>query len=746
MGRCNRIIKTFSIILIISLLSAVFAGCGESENVGNAYRSIKSAILSSQELASNSNFELDWDEEARAVIYKSLSNKSYWSDILYDEFLNGSESANGNSPISITVANTKTLKWDTVTSYEQLENNGSIACKKIENGIRVTYFFQKYRIAVPVEYTIREDSISVSIDGNRILEDGTDYKLVSVTLTPNFCSMKNDAENGYLFVPSGCGALMNTAENSKGVRTYSAEVYGDDGARQVPTDFVADESARLPVFGASGNGKALLGIIEEGAGSAVIEAQAGNDRLGYSNVGTTFYVRGYDRFFFTYHGKSQGTTSRVNDNIIKERMTVGYYPLYGNDAGYSGMANKYREYLIANNMLTESSVDESPYSLTFLGGTGITKSILGVPKKEIKALTTFKEAESIISELSQNSSSEPVVRLMGYGDKGIRPGKIAGGSSFLSAYGSKSDLSALLSKHSKTFVDFDIVSFAKSGNGFSLIRDVSKTAIKYKAVHYAITPTRIMDEDNPYYIIARDSLDKAANKALKKSNKYGINSVSLSTLGSIAFSDYSNDNYINKNKIESDVNKIIKNIKKNNKTVAVSNANSYAVANSDVIFDTVSTCGDYSELDKEIPFYQMVYHSYKTMYGESVNTSENLDLCVVRSLAYGMGASFTLTSRYISDSDDLNEYPLYGTVYDDNKNIIGSKIFNSDFQDIYQKISKLKFINYKTLKNGVSVSTYEGGVILYSNLTETKKDSPSGELEPYSFVLGEEGKDEEIKK
>lgn len=729
-------IKVVSALLIMCFIVVACTGCGGTDVKTNAYRSIATALVPTQALAANSDYELNWDEDAKAVIYKSLEDGSYWSDILYEKFLEGSESANGNSPISITVANTKTLEWNTFTSHEQLAENGSIACKKIDNGIRVTYFFHKYKIAVPVEYVLREDSLAVSIDGRNILEDGTDYKLVSVTLTPNLCSLKNDTENGYLFVPTGCGALMNTAETPEGVRTYTGEVYGDDGARQVPYDFADDESVRLPIFGASGGGKAMLGIIESGAGSAEIEAQAGNNRLGYSNIGAKFYVRGYDRFFFTYHGKPQGTTSRVNDNIAKVKMTVGFYPLHGEKANYAGMAEKYREYLKNNKMLTNSKLSDSPYSITVLGGTGITKSILGIPKKEIKALTTFNRTAEIISELSKENNAEPTVRLVGFGDKGVRPGSIAGGSGFLSIYGSKKDLENLMDVFPNTFMDFDIVSFAKSGNGFSLSFDVSKTAIKYKAEHFAITPNRVMDEENAYYIIARDVLSKAGDKAIKKADKYGIRSVSLSTLGSIAFSDYSREEYINKNGIEKDVTALLKKVQKNKKAVAVSNANSYAAGISDVIFDVASTCGDYVDFDVEIPFYQMVFHSYKNLYSESVNMAENSASAFAKAMAYGMGASFTLTDRYVADSDDLDEYPLYGTVYEDNKDMIHSFVCKNGFMNIYKQINDAAFLDYKILENGVSESTFDNGIKLYVNLTESVQTSPQGELQPYTFAIG----------
>ena len=730
----RKVYRIISLLLIICLASASLCGCGGEANSKNGYRSIVERIIETRNLSSVSGYSLDWDDEAKAVIYTSLQDKSYWSDILYENFLEGSESGNGNSPVTITVANTKTLKWDTVTSYAEMEENGNIVCKRIKDGIRVTYFFEKYKIAIPVEYTLHKDYVNVAIDGKTILEDGTDYKLVSVSLTPNFCSMKNSAKNGCVFVPVGCGAVMNTAETSEGVRNYSGEVYGSDGARQVPTDFADDVSVRLPVFGVSGNGHALLGIIDEGAGAATVEAQAGNERLGYSNVYAKFYVRGYDRFFFTYHGKPQGTTNRINDNITRARMSVNYYPLYGGDANCSGMAKRYRKYLTDNNLLKSAQISDSPYSVTFLGGTGITKSILGIPKKEIKPLTTFSDAKNIIDDLSDNVGVSPVVRLTGYGDSGIRPGKIAGGSKFLSVYGSKSDLKELLD-YKYNFMDYDIVTFAKSGNGFSLSSDTAKTAIKYKAEHFAITPIRIMDENNPYYVISRENLFKSVNTALKKAKKYDNKSVCFSTLGSVAFSDYNDDSYIGKNKIEEDVIKILSSAKKSSELVAVADANGYAVCESDVIFDVSSTSGDYNAFDGEFPFYQMVFHSSKNLYSTGVNTDENTDASVAKAVAYGMGISFTFTENYVEDSDDLDEYQLYGTVYKDNAGIVEKSLCDNGFKKVYEATKSSELVDYKVLKSGVSLSCYENGIKVYTNLTNAEADSPTGRLKPYSFVM-----------
>lgn len=242
------IIRIIAIINILCFITLIFAGCGDTGVSNNPYRKVNAIALETQILASNNNFELSWDSEANAVLLKSLKNGKIWSDILYDAYLDGSLSANANSGILINVADTQSLKLTTIRSYSEIPENGNIVCKKIENGIRVTYFFHTYEIAVPVDYQLRDDSVLVSVNTAQILETGKDYKLLSISLAPYMCSVKNDAKNGYLFVPSGSGAIMYAAENSEGIREFKGEVYGKDATRQIPRDLNEEEEIRLPVL------------------------------------------------------------------------------------------------------------------------------------------------------------------------------------------------------------------------------------------------------------------------------------------------------------------------------------------------------------------------------------------------------------------------------------------------------------------------------------------------------------------
>ena len=728
----NNFIRIVAFALVICMISVIFVGCGDNA-VSNSYRSLSGKILDSQILAKNENYELSWDVDGKATIFKSLNEDKYWSDILYDAFLEGSISANGNSPISITIANTKTLKWDTITSYSQLESSGNILTKKIENGIRVTYFFDNYKIAIPVEYTLKEDCLNVKIDSSTILEDGTDYKLVSITVAPNLCSVKNASENGALFIPSGCGALMYTAENSDGTREYTGEVYGRDAARRNPLNLVDSQDIHLPVFGVYGDNTGIMGIISSGAESCFIEAKAGDKRLGYSTIGTVFYVRGYDEFSYTYHGKYQGITTRINEEKSGQLLSVDYYPLYGEDANYNGFANKYRNYLINNGKLNVNKTQSSSYAITLLGGTNITTNVLGVPKKELVSLTTFSESSKIISELEESIGIKPYIRMYGYGDSGIRYGSILGGKNYQAVYGNKKDITNLvnLCSDTKLFFDYEIINFSKSGNGFSVNFDTAKTAISHKAEHFPVNPLRVNDEDNIYYTISRKNLDKAADKAVNKAQKYGINNLSFSSLGSTAYSD---SGYISKFGIENDVSSIIANLTKDEHTIAVADGNLYAACSADVLFDVDIENGNWDSFDLEIPFYQMVFHSYKPMYTDSVNLSENIDIALSRSVAFGMGIGYTLTHNYVDNSDDFGEFQLYGTVYSDNKDLIYKTLVSKGYIQIYNAISSAELVKYN-ISEGLSSSLYSNGRIVYVNHTNKTINSPLGNLEPYDFCI-----------
>lgn len=728
-------ILCFASALLVLISSC--SGCKKSEKITVANRfdaDTPAESISTQTVAANDSYKLEWNDDKKCLFFTELSTGKIWSNIPYEYLLSEGTSANVNSTLNITVADVVSLQLTSIRGYSEAVQKGRIFCKKIDDGVRITYYFDKYQISVPVEYKLREDSLSVTIDTPKIAE-GSTHLLVSVSLAPFLCSARNSSENSYLLIPTGSGALMYAEETPELERTYIGEVYGNDATRPITESIANSQAVRLPVFGAKDGDSAIMGIIENNSASAFIEAMSGNFKTGYSNVYPTFYVRGYDVFDKSSYKRMTDDLIRVSQSISKEQITVGYYPLKGNDADYNGMAKRYRKYLQDNGLLKAQESAYSPYSVTISGGILTTSLILGMPTKTMKPMTSFSEAEEIIKELVKETEISPVVRLQGFGESGINYGEIAGGYDFSSKLGNEKSRKALeeACKKSSTqlFYDFDLIHFAESGEGFSYINDSAKTAVYKSAEQYAInTPLREFEYTMPYRILGRKQLSEAVERLIDMSDDKDIKNLSLTTLGSVAYSDYSDSSYISKGKIESDIKNLINSLSSKNFSIA-SGANAYAACAADLVFDAPTDNGFYNAFDEEIPFYAMVFRGSRPLYAEAVNLAADKESAVMRAAVGGYGLGFSLVKNFDISYVETGAAKLYGMVYDDNKDFIDKTV--TDYNKFYTAVENVAIDRYERISEQLSKTVFENGVVLYANHSNNAVESPLGTIDAYGY-------------
>lgn len=722
-------------VSVLFILISSCSGCNKSEKISVAKKfkaDVPAESISAQTVASNDLYKLDWDDEKKCIVLTELSTGKIWSNIPYEY---SGASANVNSTLNITVADVVSLQLTTLRGYSEAVQNGRVFCEKIENGVRITYCFDKYEISVPVEYVLRENSLLATIDTPEICE-GSSHMLVSVSLAPYLCAASNSNENSYLFVPTGSGALMYAKETTELERTYSGEVYGADATRPITEKLANDQDIRLPVFGAKNGDSAILGIIEKNSGSAFIEAMAGNSRTGYSNIYPTFYVRGYDIFDKGAYKRMTDDLIRVSQAISKEVISVGYYILSGNDADYNGMAKCYRKYLKDSGLLEAKETNPSPYSVTISGGVLTTSLILGMPTKTMKPMTTFSDAEKIVSDLVKETNISPMVRLQGFGESGINHGKIAGGYKFSSKLGSdklrKTLENTCKNNNVSLFYDFDIVNYSKSGKGFSYINDSAKTAVLKAAEQFLInTPLREFETTMPYRILGRKQLGEAVEKLAGLADKKELSNISVTTLGSVAYSDYSDISYITKGKIENDVKGFLKKLGGKSKVVATG-PNAYAAAAAGLVFDAPTNNGAYNAFDEEIPFYAMVFRGSRPLYTTPVNLEGNKEDAIIRAAIGGMGLGFSVINDFDISYMETGMAKLYGMVYEDNKEFINKTV--ADYKDFYKSVENEDIDRYEMVAENLSKTIFGNGVVLYANHSDETVESPLGNIEAYSYL------------
>lgn len=730
-------------ILLIFLMGAVCinTGCASKSNKAQSFENdALRASVASQEVAENSNFELLWDNITKCVLLKQKGNNEIWSTTPYAAYKEETTLSSLTSPISIMVAQTSSLQTDTTQASEAIDA-GTVYSKQIDNGIEVIYHFEKYKISIPVQFVLRKDCLAVTIRSAGIKER-SDYLLVSVSLTPFLCSAENKEQGAYLFIPSGSGALMYTDERADKKRVFSAEVYGNDVARQLTHVTDQNVAVRIPAFGAKRASSALLGIIDSNAEAAKIEAEAGNSRNGYSNVYATFNYRGYDIYNTHTAVTNWADYTRYSKELSTETdSTVCYYPLKSSDADYNGMARRYRQYLVDSNLLTKTENKETLYSLTIVGGMQTKALTFGFPYIKTECMTSFSEAQDIVVKALEITGTTPTVCMLGYGQSGINVGKVAGGFNFSEKFGSNQQRLDLENfcrdKNISLYTDFDLVRFNKSGEGFTSLMDSAKTATRHMAEQKSLNVQKFMfdSDQNPSHLLKRAKLGEAVSKLITIAKKKRVSGISLTALGNTAYSDYSGKRYYTKGSMAADVQSYLKQIQQNGFMVAVNEANAYAVAAADLIFDVPATDGEYNAFDYSIPFYQMVFKGVKPLYLSSINTASDWRKKLMLAASVGSGINFKLVHDYDVTYAKLAD-DLYSTTYSDVEDTLCSSV--KEYKACFEATKGKKIISYKITDSGISETLFENNVVVYANHNNYRVSFSGEEFGAYAFSVSVE--------
>ena len=685
-------------------------------------------------LAQNGNYSLEWDDTSKCVFIRENSSDTVWSTTPYDFYLSGETNYNLCSPLNIEYYNSEDGSINTANASDCIDTN-MVSAEKVENGIKVTYYFDIVEITVSATYTLRDDSLEISLNTDDFIEAGVN-KLLNVSVAPYLCSLKNsDSKSDYLFIPSGSGALMYTdVEPGDNPRTFTGEVYGNDPVRAVLTYTGKEEAVRLPVFGAVTGGNAICAIIENGEGAGTVNAIAGNPRNGYSTVYASFNVRGYNNAEL-----ETSATIILNSGFPKStEFSVGYYLLSGESASYNGFAALYRSYLENSGALKKSDEKQEAYQVTLIGGAEVNAYTLGIPHTDLLPLTTFDEAKAIIEDLKKNTEKIPQVILKGFGETGVNASKLAGGFKFSSKLGGNNDIEEL-EKYCKDngipiYVDFDVVFFAESGNGFNRSGDVAMSANLQKAVIYPIkrNTLEVQEDQEKTFLLSRARQEDAIDKLLDFSDgRFG--GISLSSFGKTAYSDYSENKYMLKGSLAEQA-KLIEKIKNKNHIVALSSANSYIAGIASSIYDVPLQNGGYDALDEMVPFYQIVYSGYIPMYSRGINLSANSQRQILRAVESGVSPSFVLTESYDSEISTSYTEIKSSVIYENNKKLIKQTVEKLD--KYFRSVNGAAIAKHRIVQTGVTETVYTNGISVVVNHTDKSVNINGKDIAAMSFELG----------
>lgn len=165
-------------------------------------------------------------------------------------------------------------------------------------------------------------------------------------------------------------------------------------------------------------------------------------------------------------------------------------------------------------------------------------------------------------------------------------------------------------------------------------------------------------------VISSDVLEKHFDKFSKKYEKYDLNNISLSTLGSDINSNFDKKNSINRDESRENVVGLLDKVS-DNYSIMVDKGNIYSVKYADHILNISTDSSHFKYSSYTVPFIGMVLHGHVSYAGTPINYSGSTQYEILRSIENGAAPYYILCYQnveYMKDDEQLNKY--YGVNYD----------------------------------------------------------------------------------
>ncbi|MCR2806830.1 DUF5696 domain-containing protein [Paenibacillus soyae] len=593
-----------------------------------------------------------------------------------------------------------------------------------------------------IEYTLDGDSLlaKVPVDSIRYPEQ---YPVNTVSLLSYFGAGGTE-EDGSILVPDGSGALIHFNNGKVQYPAYQQPVYGSDKTMDRTEDAVTTQEIRLPVFGILKEGGAMLGIIEQGASAATVNADISGKVNSYNYAYPSFTVLNKADMSLNANDQ-QRSIPAFQKKPMSTDFAVRYAFLSEEDANYNGMARYYQQYLLRNGGLPEPApaerkTENMPFYLQLIGSISKQKHFAGIPYQALEPLTTFEQAEDIVKKLQQLEIRDMKLRYSGWFNEGLDhevPDNISVDKAIGGSKGMK-NFAAFAKEQNVTLYPDVAVLMANSGSGFNEAKEAARTLRGDPATLYPLdlALNRRDRSKSPSYIVSPKTASGYVDSMLEDMAKYGTGGISLRDLADQLNSDFRKSNPIDRAESERLSVQSLTEIKESGMSLMAEGGNAYALPFLTDITNAPMSSSKFKIEDEEIPFYQMVVRGYVDYAGAPYNLSTYTDVMpyILKCLEYGAGVYFEwiYEPNYKVKDTDYND--LYAVNYE---------LWIDDAAEIYREVNAiLKNVRHETITNheklddGVFRTEYGNGMFIIVNYNRSAVTVDGRTIEAESYVTG----------
>lgn len=611
-----------------------------------------------------------------------------------------------------------------------------LAVDNAENGVEVVA--SKQMVELYVEYTLDNGDLVVRIPTQYLTSLET-LPHKGIDVLPYFMTSKDETD-GYMFIPDETGALIYLDSTKLSETQYTASFYNGDlltkGTSYVPTN----PTLNMPVFGMKTGNYAIMGIIEEGAEIATLKA----------NIAGSFGSETFSKmsvFFDLLPAQTMNASNLVSypitlvqDKPYTNDIVVRYSLLTGDDANYVGMAKNYQEYLLENEGIYEKPIEDSAsLYVELLGSVEKLNYFIGIPYKASNALTTFTQAEEILTTLQAGGVENIKVEYAGIANGGLSADKLTT-VSIESVLGGSSGLKKLMSFATQSNIQiFPKFNFQTVDDNFSVktnehayyISGQVAEVIDYEPILFETDSTML----HRSFLVRGSYLPQYVTAFHKSFSKQGITTISAPDI----FNDYVGSYKKGKNELPSDnipSYHEATNFLSENYTLILSNPINEAYRYADYLTDIPIENSGIRILDTYVPFMQLVFNGIID-YSTPVLNDDNNDISslFMNAIESRSSLKFRLTYAESTALQNSDFDKIFLTHYEQWEDEIIQMY--QDYDNFYQlvKDSTIKSHDIINKNSDLRVVKYENGVTVYLNYSDEKEMIQGVSVEPNSYVI-----------
>ncbi len=663
----------------------------------------------------NENFLLTIDD---TTLYMTVTDKATGKS-----FASSIEPASGKltgwkafvaSPLVLDVVDGQSV----ITKQQSLMGNEvAIDFKLLDNGADALVDFTALGVKVKLQIRLEADSIAITMPKDGLEEypvskgvgkDGvetfTDTRVCGVYLLPCFGATELDEKAGYMLVPEAAGALINFS-NGEGVGTtpFSKRIYGANIGvdKSVMTDLNRPaEQITLPVYGMAYTDDQLgyLAVVESGSEAAEIMAYPAGVITNYNWAAAHFTLR---EQYIAQTTRTLGLNSRESKPYLRD-MTVRFYILSGEDASYTGMAQRYRRALLEAGGLNTADVTYRP-RLDFLGA----ESVEFLLWNSVEPMTTVKQMEEILTACDENDVADPLVIYRGWQPGGLTWALGSGSVKLERRLGREDDLIALAQSvrenGGRFMLELDPVQ-ANPDRLYNMRVDVVRT------IGQTIAQYQTGKELYPNLYYLTPSRSAEIIKAM--ADKWGkhVDGLALVKLPNTLYSYYSRGGNHTRGETLAAYQDTLAGT---DAALALENPLSGYLAQTDVYLDLPLDTTSYSFLSAEVPFLPMVLSGRIPYYSTWLNFESNQQKALLKLVEYGASPSWLLTGEDVQPLIHTNSSDVFSAKWDVLLPTMAD--INGKMQALHEAIGGSAMVKHEQLETDVVRITYANGAAVYVN-------------------------------